>query len=677
MPKVDDPVGHELHAKFQLTEARWQAVLETARDAIVSIDESGRIALFNPAAEQIFGYAATEVLGKNVNVLMPSPYHEEHDDYLRRYLETGEAKAIGRIREVEAQRKSGEVFPIELSVSEARFGEEVVFSAIVRDVSEQRAANEQLRRRTARQAAISRLGRMAFRVPVSELMDEVVRAVAQQLDVEYVKILELMPEGKSLLLRAGVGWGDGLVGHCTVGTQLESQAGFTLISNEPVVVDDLRSEKRFRALGLLVDHSVLSGVSVTIDGSNGTFGVLGAHSTRRREFSEDDVNFLQSAANLVGELVESSLQRLALDESRESQRLILESAGEGICGIDTDGRTTFMNTAGAVMLGWEPGDLVGREQNEVLHHSRADGTRYASDECPIDRSFRDGEIHGGSNEVFWRKDGTSFPVTYSSTPILKNGEVVGAVVVFRDDTERLRLGRERDTARQLAAQRERLADVGALAAKIVHDIGNPVAGLSMSAQNVKRRLERDRTVTVETIGRPIERIISTAARLDGLVTEFKHFLQEQRLQMDDVCVAELFNDTLSCWDDEARARGIELTVVVPGDLAPIRADAGKLRRVLDNLVKNAIDAVDHGPGAVKLLAGVPDSETLNIIVEDSGPGVPDGVDIFALFETTKSDGSGLGLPIAKQIVEAHGGGIEFAIVEPHGTRFTVRLPRQG
>src|SRR5690606_13384636 len=119
---------------LQLHELRWQAILDTARDAIICIDEASTVTLFNRAAEVIFGYSADEVLGRNVRMLMPEPYRDQHEGYIAAYRATGVPKAIGRIREVQARRKSGEVFPIELSVSEARVDDQVIYSAIIRDV---------------------------------------------------------------------------------------------------------------------------------------------------------------------------------------------------------------------------------------------------------------------------------------------------------------------------------------------------------------------------------------------------------------------------------------------------------------------------------------------------------------------------------------------------------------
>src|SRR4051812_37998122 len=130
---------------LELADARWRAVLATARDAIISIDAEGRVTLFNPAAEEMFGYTAAEVVGQNVNMLMPSPYFDEHDEYLRHYQATREARAIGRVRNVHARRNNGELFPIELSVSESSVGNEVLYTAIIRDVGERLAERVELR----------------------------------------------------------------------------------------------------------------------------------------------------------------------------------------------------------------------------------------------------------------------------------------------------------------------------------------------------------------------------------------------------------------------------------------------------------------------------------------------------------------------------------------------------
>lgn len=133
------------------------------------------------------------------------------------------------------------------------------------------------------------------------------------------------------------------------------------------------------------------------------------------------------------EVVRRSQARLA--EAEQRSRLLLECAGDGIYGLDRRGRTVFVNPAAARMLGYEVEELIGTPMHKLVHHSHADGTPYAPKDCPMYAAFRDGQVQRVKDEVLWRKDGTCFPVEYTSTPIRNGGETVGAVVIFKDVTE--------------------------------------------------------------------------------------------------------------------------------------------------------------------------------------------------------------------------------------------------
>jgi diguanylate cyclase (GGDEF)-like protein/PAS domain S-box-containing protein len=138
----------------------------------------------------------------------------------------------------------------------------------------------------------------------------------------------------------------------------------------------------------------------------------------------------------VVDITERKLAQEKLRAAEEQNRLILESAGEGIYGLDLEGKATFVNPAGARLLGFEADELVGRSMHELVHHTYPDGSRYPREKCPTYAAFTDGTTHVVTDEFLWRKDGSCFPVEYTSTPVRKGGEVIGAVVLFKDITER-------------------------------------------------------------------------------------------------------------------------------------------------------------------------------------------------------------------------------------------------
>lgn len=137
-------------------------------------------------------------------------------------------------------------------------------------------------------------------------------------------------------------------------------------------------------------------------------------------------------ASLNREIAERIQAETATKRIKRRMELILESAGEGIFGLDADGKVSFVNRAASRMLGWEPEELTGKPHHTLVHHSRADGSPYPEEDCPIHQAYRDGKVHHGTDELFWTKSGKGFGVEYISTPIVENKRLAGAVVVFRN-----------------------------------------------------------------------------------------------------------------------------------------------------------------------------------------------------------------------------------------------------
>lgn len=354
------------------------------------------------------------------------------------------------------------------------------------------------------------------------------------------------------------------------------------------------------------------------------------------------------------------------EQALQRWQAFLDAARDAVVCIDRDGRILIFNAGAEELFGHRRGDVIGGPVNRLMPEPWAsEHDRY------LTRYHETGEAHaiGRIRHVEGlRASGEAFPIELSVSEV-NDGQLSVYLAIIRDASDHRRVAEH-------VRQRERLADVGALAARIVHDVANPLAGLTMLAERIRRRIERTPDAPVSTVSAATEQIDQTIRQLERLVKDFKDFVREQRLEQTAIDVAELLREVVHFWRLEATARGIRLRVQEPADAPPLHGDRDKLRRVLDNLLKNAIEAVDRGPGVVEVLGSAMD-EVLRLVVHDSGPGLPEHVDPFGLFETTKRGGTGLGLPVCRQIVEAHGGRIALASREGGGAEAVVELPFAG
>jgi PAS domain S-box-containing protein len=208
-------------------------------------------------------------------------------------------------------------------------GSVIGMSGVCLDITSRKAAERAAETLARRQSILAELGQFALRTNDPDaVFNQAVSSCAGTLDVELCKVLEMLPGGNELILRAGIGWNDGLVGTARVPTESGSQAGYTLRAGGPVVVEDLAAETRFHGPSLLLDHGVVSGISAVIAGTDGrAFGVLGAHTRRRRRFERADADFLQSVANILASAIGRRLHmqrfELVLREMRHRNRNLL------------------------------------------------------------------------------------------------------------------------------------------------------------------------------------------------------------------------------------------------------------------------------------------------------------------------------------------------------------------
>ncbi len=202
----------------------------------------------------------------------------------------------------------------------------------------------ELRSRLEQQRAVADFGQLALEATDLEpLLDQAVAVVTRTLDVEYASVMELLPDGASLRLSAVIGWAmRGTV--LTGGT--DSQSGYTLISNEPVIFENYATETRFELFSDLLSHGVRSGISNVIAGRNRPYGVLAANTTKPRRFTPDDAAFIRSIANLIAEAAQRLAAQKILRQSEEYYRSIIHSCSDAVTVVDHDGSLTFVNDAG-------------------------------------------------------------------------------------------------------------------------------------------------------------------------------------------------------------------------------------------------------------------------------------------------------------------------------------------
>jgi PAS domain S-box-containing protein len=385
-----------------------------------------------------------------------------------------------------------------------------------------------------------------------------------------------------------------------------------------------------------------------------------------------------------------------LEQLRRQHQLILNAVGEGVYGLDLDGNVTFVNPAAAAMIDWPMEDLIGQSMHKVLHHSHPDGSHYPREDCPIYAAFQDGSVRRITNEVFWRKDGTSFPVEYISTPMHDEaGKLIGAVVTFRDITKRrwaeevlqrtneeleqkvqertAKLRQANHQLRELSEMRSRFV------AMVCHEFRNPLNNIALSVSSLNRYdtqlSPEDKTSYLLNIKDNVERM---TRMIDDILVIGK--IEAKVLQVNpeplDIVV---FCQTL-LEDREYRRPKAPVEFVCRSRQLIAHRDERLLRSILSNLLSNAMRYTPE-PRAIRLKVARRQQQLI-LQVQDEGIGIPpeDKRHLFEPFHRGRNvsniPGTGLGLSIVKQFVDLQGGTIEVTSKVDKGTTFTVRLPLQ-
>ncbi|AIQ44730.1 hypothetical protein R70723_01510 [Paenibacillus sp. FSL R7-0273] len=358
--------------------------------------------------------------------------------------------------------------------------------------------------------------------------------------------------------------------------------------------------------------------------------------------------------------------------------LILNAVSEGIFGLDTEGRVTFINPAGAQMLGFAYGEIMGQPYLGYIQQTELDGIYSRPEESPLMQAVRAGESLQSNNAVLWRKDGSSFLAEYQVTPLFDKGERIGAVVVFRDITNEQEIIRAKESAEKAdQAKSEFLAIMS-------HELRTPMNGImGMTDLLVDTELNEEQRGYAAIIS---ESSASLLYILNEILDLSKIEAGKMTLAQEPVNLEWVMESVTELFLPKAKEKNIELTCRIAPDVPEmITGDADRLRQVLVNLASNAVKFTEQGAVDIAVETEFCPNKhqmTLKFSVQDTGIGIPPEKQslLFQSFSqlhpaiNRKYGGTGLGLSICKRLVELMGGAIAVDSREGEGANFYFTLP---
>ena len=364
-----------------------------------------------------------------------------------------------------------------------------------------------------------------------------------------------------------------------------------------------------------------------------------------------------------------------LQKLQKRNESILNSAGEGIYGLDLQGRTTFVNPAAAKLTGWKVDELIGKPESEVF--------------CKPPEGPAAGQMNHPGEQVFFRRDGSTFPVEYVRSPIMEKDRLVGAVVMFKDITERKRT---HDALARKAAELARSnAELEQFAYVASHDLQEPLRKIQAFGDRLKGKLD---ALGIQEGREFLERMQNAAARMQRLINDLLTFSRVISSKSDQPFVAvslgQVAKEVLS--DLEVRIEQTKAHIDV-SDLPTIQADPMQMRQLLQNLIGNALKfQAPNSKPQIQIQAhtlrrpfngeasGGPEQELCEISIKDNGIGFDEKYTekIFAMFQRlhgrNEYEGTGVGLAVCRRIADRHGGTISAKGKPGEGATFTVTLP---
>ena len=602
------------------SEERYRQLVDLSPYAIF-LNHEGRFFFVNHAALELFGATSPDqLIGKPIQDVIHPDYRQLVAERIRQMTERGTKTPLIEQKNI---RLDGTELDVEVTAAPLIYQGKPMVQVVARDVTERKRADQALRDSEARlQAIIDNSTAVIF------LKDIQGRYIL--VNREYERLFHVS------------------------GEQIKGKTDYDIFPR--ATADAFRAnDLKVLELGTPVEfeevaphdgsiHTYIAAKFPLFSSAGVPYAVCGIATdiTQRKRAEERYINERKQA--------ETWLQSL------------IDTTQDAVISIDRQGRVVLFNPAAERMFGYTRAEVEGRNVNLLMAEPYAgqhDSYISAYEQTGLARAI--GRIR---TVVARRKNGEPFPVEISVTEITASGEVRYAAFI-RDISEKTKL-------QEQLIESERLAAIATTAAKLAHEIGNPLNGMYMTAQLLERRLARHADSLDDTVEPTLRTLMDEITRLNQLLLEFRSLSRREHYNFRPTAVAAVAAEVLET--EAARYPGLKIRVEqdFPAELPPVHADSEKLKQALLNLCKNAVEAMPQG--GTLTLRGRNSGRDVILEVADTGLGIPADVDIFEPFATTKSWGTGLGLVIVRQILTAHGGSVAYTSERGRGTVFRLTLP---
>lgn len=625
---------HQTHIMEQLISegSAYRSLYENHPDAIYIMNTQGVYVDANRSTERITGYNKEELFNLPKNALFCEEGLKNRSSYMDQAL-SGTSQNF----EIQFRHKNGEIRDARITYVPIKIEEEIVgIYGIAQDITEQIIARSKL----------------------------------EESEQRYKSLFKHNPSSVYSLDLEG--------NYLSVNDQLTVLTGYT---KQELLTGSFHEKLMPEELGNTMKHFELAkqGLPQYFESS-----VLRKDGEERRvHITNVPIIIKGQTVGVYGIARDITDEKLYIEQIKKlssQHSLILNSVSEGIYGLDREGKSIFINPAGAEMLGYDKNEFTGLNSHDFIHHTQADGSHHEMSNCPIYQTIRDGRSRVVNEDVFWRKDGSSFLVSYHTNPIMDQGEIKGAVVVFNDITTEREIIRAKELAERTAQVKSQFLSM------MSHEIRTPMNGMiGMTDLLLDSDLNEEQRSYVDILRSSSESLLSI---LNDILDFSKMEAGKMVLKPAMFDLRELLNEVMELFMGQASEKGLLFSAVVEEGVPNlIIADPIRVKQILVNLIGNALKFTEQGQVTVTISPlGSNDSDNLSLefSIADTGIGIPaDKLDeLFLSFSqlhpviNRKYGGTGLGLAICKQLVELMGSSIFVDSVEGAGSVFRFLLPIQ-